>query len=177
MELNQIIRKKYLLFVLILILSIFLFQKYEKRTEIKKLSDILTNEKNEITKKIEDENNKNLERQKITEQQLLEINNISLSLNSNTLKSETEFKKMIYLFSRESGLEIKEIGKAENIWKKEKYSLKYIFFTFQGDLLGMTKFLYFINKGKVYTDMSKSYIELTKDKFKISLGYLEKNNE
>ena len=177
MELNQITRKKYLLLVLILILSIFLFQKYEKRSEVKKLSDILTNEKNEITKKIEDENNKILEKQKITEEQLLEINNISLSLDSNTLKSETEFKKMIYLFSRESGLEIKEIGKAENIWKKEKYSLKYIFFTFQGDLLGMTKFLYFINKSKVYTDMSKSYIELTKDKFKISLGYLEKNNE
>ena len=177
MELNQITRKKYLLLVLILILSIFLFQKYEKRSEVKKLSDILTNEKNEITKKIEDENNKILEKQKITEEQLLEINNISLSLDSNTLKSETEFKKMIYLFSRESGLEIKEIGKSENIWKKEKYSLKYIFFTFQGDLLGMTKFLYFINKSKVYTDMSKSYIELTKDKFKISLGYLEKNNE
>ena len=177
MELNQITRKKYLLLVLILVLSIFLFQKYEKRSEVKKLSDILTNEKNEITKKIEDENNKILEKQKITEEQLLEINNISLSLDSNTLKSETEFKKMIYLFSRESGLEIKEIGKAENIWKKEKYSLKYIFFTFQGDLLGMTKFLYFINKSKVYTDMSKSYIELTRDKFKISLGYLEKNNE
>ena len=177
MELSQIIRKKYLLLLLVLILSIFLFQKYEKRTEVKKLSDILTNEKNEITKKIEDENNKILEKQKITEEQLLEINNISLSLDSNTLKSETEFKKMIYLFSRESGLEIKEIGKAENIWKKEKYSLKYIFFTFQGDLLGMTKFLYFINKSKVYTDMSKSYIELTRDKFKISLGYLEKNNE
>ena len=177
MELNQITRKKYLLLVLILILSIFLFQKYEKRSEVKKLSDILTNEKNEITKKIEDENNKILEKQKITEEQLLEINNISLSLDSNTLKSETEFKKMIYLFSRESGLEIKEIGKAENIWKKEKYSLKYIFFTFQCDLLGMTKFLYFINKSKVYTDMSKSYIELTRDKFKISLGYLEKNNE
>ena len=177
MELNQITRKKYLLLVLILILSIFLFQKYEKRSEVKKLSDILTNEKNEIKKKNEDENNKILEKQMITEEQLLEINNISLSLDSNTLKSETEFKKMIYLFSRESGLEIKEIGKAENIWKKEKYSLKYIFFTFQGDLLGMTKFLYFINKSKVYTDMSKSYIELTRDKFKISLGYLEKNNE
>ncbi len=177
MELNQIIRKKYLLLLLILILSIFLFQKYEKRSEVKKLSDVLTNEKNEITKKIEDENNKILEKQKLAEEQLLEINNISLSLDSNTLKSETEFKKMIYLFSRESGLEIKEIGKAENIWKKKKYSLKYIFFTFQGDLLGMTKFLYFINKSKVYTDMSKSYIELTKDKFKISLGYLEKNNE
>ncbi len=71
MELNQITRKKYLLLVLILILSIFLFQKYEKRSEVKKLSDILTNEKNEITKKIEDENNKILEKQRITEEQLL----------------------------------------------------------------------------------------------------------
>ena len=67
MELNQITRKKYLLLVLILILSIFLFQKYEKRSEVKKLSDVLTNEKNEITKKIEDENNKILEKQKLAE--------------------------------------------------------------------------------------------------------------
>ena len=48
MELNQIIRKKYLLLLLILILSIFLFQKYEKRSEVKKLSDVLTNEKNTL---------------------------------------------------------------------------------------------------------------------------------
>ena len=83
MELNQITRKKYLLLVLILILSIFLFQKYEKRSEVKKLSDILTNEKNEITKKIEDENNKILEKQKITEEQLLEINNIFMTIRKN----------------------------------------------------------------------------------------------
>ena len=177
MELNSIIRKKHLLLLIIIILSIFLFQKYEKRIEVNKLTDILISEKRELTLKIEDENKKNLEKQKFIEEQLLEISALSLSLNSNTLKNETEFKKMIYLFSRESGLEIKEIGKAENIWKKEKYSLKYIFFTFQGDLLGMAKFLYYINKSKIYTDTSKSYIELTRDKFKISLGYLEKNND
>ena len=177
MELNSIIRKKYLLLLIIIILSIFIFQKYEKRIEVNKLTDILISEKRELTLKIEDENKKNLEKQKFIEEQLLEISALSLSLNSNTLKNETEFKKMIYLFSRESGLEIKEIGKAENIWKKEKYSLKYIFFTFQGDLLGMAKFLYYINKSKIYTDTSKSYIELTRDKFKISLGYLEKNND
>ena len=127
MELNSIIRKKYLLLLIIIILSIFLFQKYEKRIEVNKLTDILISEKRELTLKIEDENKKNLEKQKFIEEQLLEISALSLSLNSNTLKNETEFKKMIYLFSRESGLEIKEIGKAENIWKKEKYSLKYIF--------------------------------------------------
>lgn len=177
MELILILRKKYLLLLIIVILSIFLFQKYEKRTEINKFTNILISEKRELTIKIENENQKNLEKQKIIGEQLLEINTLSLSLSSNTLKNETEFKKMIYLFSRESELSIKEIGKAETIWKKEKYSLKYIFFTFQGDLLGMAKFLYFTNKSKIYTDTSKSYIELTRDKFKISLGYLEKNND
>ena len=40
----------------------------------------------------------------------------------------------------------------------------------------MAKFLYLINKSKIYIDMTKSYIELTRDSFKISLGYLEKNS-
>ena len=92
MELNSIIRKKYLLLLIIIILSIFLFQKYEKRIEVNKLTDILISEKRELTLKIEDENKKNLEKQKFIEEQLLEISALSLSLNSNTLKNETEFK-------------------------------------------------------------------------------------
>ena len=72
MELNSIIRKKYLLLLIIIILSIFLFQKYEKRIEVNKLTDILISEKRELTLKIEDENKKNLEKQKFIEEQLLE---------------------------------------------------------------------------------------------------------
>ena len=168
-------RDKYILLIFSSVLTIFLFQKYEKKNEIKNSSDILINEKNEMEEKLRQTLEDNIQKKKSSEEQLEKINNISLTLNSSTLKNETEFKKIIYLFSEESGLDLREIGKAEYIWKKDNYSLKYIFFTFEGDLAGMTKFLYFINKSKIYIDMTKSYIELTRDSFKISLGYLEKN--
>ncbi|MDR2878884.1 MAG: hypothetical protein LBV03_03120 [Fusobacteriales bacterium] len=173
MELN---RNKYAVFFLSAVLLILLFQKYERRTELKNNYNILLNEKNELEEKLILTNKENYQKKADSEEQLKIINNIALTLNSSTLKNETEFKKIIYLFSEESGLDLREIGKAEYIWKKESYSLKYIFFTFEGDLTGMTKFLYFINKSKVYIDMTKSYIELTRDSFKISLGYLEKNS-
>ncbi len=173
MELN---RNKYTLLFLSVVLLIFLFQKYERRTELKNNYNILLNEKNELKEKLRHVNEENSQKKTESEEQLKTINNITLNLNSSTLKNETEFKKIIYLFSEESGLDLREIGKAEYIWKKESYSLKYIFFTFEGDLAGMTKFLYFINKSKVYIDMTKSYIELTRDSFKISLEYLEKNS-
>lgn len=168
-------RDKYIPLIFSAVLMIFLFQKYEKKKEIKNSSTILINEKNEMEEKLRQISDDNIQKKKNSEEQLEKINNISLTLNSSTLKNETEFKKIIYLFSEESSLDLREIGKAEYIWKKDNYSLKYIFFTFEGDLAGMTKFLYFINKSKIYIDMTKSYIELTRDSFKISLGYLEKN--
>ena len=173
MELN---RNKYILLFLSAVLLIFLFQKYERRTELKNNYNILLNEKNELEEKLTHADKENSQKKIDLEKQLKVINNVALTLDSSTLKNETEFKKIIYLFSEESGLDLREIGKAEYIWKKESYSLKYIFFTFEGDLTGMAKFLYFINKSKIYIDMTKSYIELTRDSFKISLGYLEKNS-
>ncbi len=173
MELN---RNKYILLFLSAVLLIFLFQKYERRTELKNNYNILLNEKNELEEKLTHADKENSQKKIDSEKQLKTINNVTLTLDSSTLKNETEFKKIIYLFSEESGLDLREIGKAEYIWKKESYSLKYIFFTFEGDLTGMAKFLYFINKSKIYIDMTKSYIELTRDSFKISLGYLEKNS-
>ena len=167
---------KYPLLILSAVLLIFLYQKYEKTTELKNNYTVLLNEKSESGKKLEEANEENIQKKIISDEQMDKMNNIILTLDFNTLKNETEFKKIIYLFSEESGLDLREIGKAEYVWKKDNYSLKYIFFTFEGDLAGMTKFLYFINKSKVYIDMTKSYIELTRDSFKISLGYLEKNS-
>jgi hypothetical protein len=169
-------KHKYLLLILSAVLTIFLVQKYEKKNELKNNNTILLNEKKETEKKFKQAIEKNNQKQKDSKDQLNQVNNIILTLDSSTFKNETEFKKVIYLFSEESGLDLREIGKAESIWKKDAYSLKYIFFTFEGDLAGMAKFLYFINKSKVYIDMTKSYIELTRDSFKISLGYLEKNS-
>lgn len=176
LELNKN-KKVYLHLLLIIILSIFTFQKYEKREDMKKNQTALINEKNELDKKLKIIYESKIKKQKISEKQLDKLNNIILSLNINTLKSETEFKKMIYLFSEKSNLYLKEIGKAETIWEKGNYSLKYIFFTFEGDLMGITNFLYLINKNVLYIDMSKSFIELTRDSFKISLGYLENNEQ
>ena len=167
---------KYMLLALSIILLIFLFQKYEKKTELKNNYTILLNEKNELEEKLEYANEENLQKKRDSGEQLNKISNITLTLNSSTLKNETEFKKIIYLFSEESRLDLVEIGKAEYIWKKDNYSLKYIFFTFEGDLTGMAKFLYLINKSKMYIDMTKSDVELTRDSFKTSLGYLEKNS-
>ena len=167
---------KYPLLILSAVLLIYLYQKYEKTTELKNNYTVLLNEKSESGKKLEEANEENIQKKIISDEQMDKMNNIILTLDFSTLKNETEFKKIIYLFSEESGLDLREIGKAEYVWKKDSYSLKYIFFTFEGDLTGMTKFLYFINKSKIYIDMTKSYIELTRDSFKISLGYLEKNS-
>ena len=167
---------KYPLLILSAVLLIFLYQKYEKTTELKNNYTVLLNEKSESGKKLEETNEENIQKKIISDEQMDKMNNIILTLDFNTLKNETEFKKIIYLFSEESGLDLREIGKAEYVWKKDNYSLKYFFFTFEGDLTGMAKFLYFINKSKIYIDMTKSYIELTRDSFKISLGYLEKNS-
>ena len=49
MELN---RNKYTLLFLSIVLLIFLFQKYERRTELKNNYNILLNEKNELVEKL-----------------------------------------------------------------------------------------------------------------------------
>ena len=92
MELN---RNKYTLLFLSVVLLIFLFQKYERRTELKNNYNILLNEKNELKEKLRHVNEENSQKKTESEEQLKTINNITLNLNSSTLKNETEFKKII----------------------------------------------------------------------------------
>ncbi len=92
-----------------------------------------------------------------------------------SVENESEFKKMIYVFSRESELQMKEISKSEKLWERNGYSLKYIHFTLYGSLNSFGKFLYFINKSRKFIDTSKTYMELTGEGFKISLGFIEKD--
>ena len=80
---------------------------------------------------------------------------------------------MVYIFSNESGLKLKEISKSEKLWDRKGYSLKYIHFTLSGSLNDFGKFLYLVNKSKKYIDTTRSYIELTQEAYKISLGYIE----
>ena len=56
MELN---RNKYTLLFLSIVLLIFLFQKYERRTELKNNYNILLNEKNELKEKLRHVNEEN----------------------------------------------------------------------------------------------------------------------
>ena len=104
MELN---RNKYILLFLSAVLLIFLFQKYERRTELKNNYNILLNEKNELEEKLTHADKENSQKKIDSEKQLKTINNVTLTLDSSTLKNETEFKKIIYLFSEESGLDLR----------------------------------------------------------------------
>lgn len=98
MELN---RNKYTLLFLSVVLLIFLFQKYERRTELKNNYNILLNEKNELKEKLRHVNEENSQKKTESEEQLKTINNITLNLNSSTLKNETEFKKNhLFIFRR-----------------------------------------------------------------------------
>ena len=91
-----------------------------------------------------------------------------------SIKNESEFKKMIYVFARESGLKMNEISKSEKLWERNGYKLKYIHFTLYGSLNNFGKFLYFLNKSRKFIDTSRMYIDLTGEGFKISLGFIEK---
>ena len=106
---------KYPLLILSAVLLIFLYQKYEKTTELKNNYTVLLNEKSESGKKLEETNEENIQKKIISDEQMDKMNNIILTLDFNTLKNETEFKKIIYLFSEESGLNLREIGKAEYV--------------------------------------------------------------
>ena len=103
-----------------------------------------------------------------------EIIAIAEKLSFLSIKNESEFKKMIYVFSHDSGLKMKEISKSENVWERNGYRLKYIHFTVYGSLNDFGKFVYFVNKSRKYIDTSKMFMELTSDGFKISLGFIEK---
>ena len=81
---------------------------------------------------------------------------------------------MIYIFARESNLKLKEVSKSEKLWERNGYRLKYIHFNLYGSLNDLGKFLFFVNKSKKYVDTSKMYIKLTREEFRISLGFIEK---
>ncbi len=104
-----------------------------------------------------------------------QIQLLTKKLSLLSLKNEAEFKKMIYIFTHESKLKMREISKSENLWERNGYRLKYIHFTLYGTLNDFGKFLYFVNKSKKFIDTSKMYIDLTSEGFKISLGFIEKD--
>ena len=152
---------KMIIFVVgIVFMLVSINKKYGKYKEILNNRKILIENKRNLESKIMGEYN--------------EIMAITEKLSFLSIKNESEFKKMIYVFSHDSGLKMKEISKSENVWERNGYRLKYIHFTVYGSLNDFGKFVYFVNKSRKYIDTSKMFMELTSDGFKISLGFIEK---
>lgn len=149
-------------------------KKYGKYKEVLSNRKILIESKRNLESKIVDVvEEKNSEKERIMGE-YNQILALTQRLSFLSIKNESEFKKMIYVFSHDSGMKMKEISKAENVWERNGYRLKYIHFTMYGSLNDFGKFIYFVNKSKKYIDTSKMFIELTSDGFKISLGFIEK---
>lgn len=163
-----------ILIVGIVFMLVSINKKYGKYKEILNNRKILIENKRNLESKIVNAvESKNAERSKIM-REYNEIIAIAEKLSFLSIKNESEFKKMIYVFSHDSGLKMKEISKSENVWERNGYRLKYIHFTVYGSLNNFGKFIYFVNKSKKYIDTSKTFMELTSDGFKISLGFIEK---
>ena len=166
--------KMMIIAVITVFLAINLNLKYNEHNELLENKKMLLESREKFEKKIiEIETEKSLEKEKNIAD-CGKIIMLTKRLSFFSIKNESEFKKMIYIFAHESDLKMKEISKAENVWEKNGYKLKYIHFTTFGSLNDFGKFLYLINKSKRYIDTSRLFIELTSDEFKISIGFIEK---
>jgi len=166
---------KLLIFTIGIVLALVnINKKYGKYKEVLNNRKILIENKRNLENKIMDVvEEKNLERSRIMNE-YNQIIALTKKLSFLSMRGESEFKKIIYVFSHDSGLKMKEISKSENVWERSSYRLKYIHFTMYGSLNDFGKFVYFVNKSKRYIDTSKMFMELTSDGFKISLGFIEK---
>lgn len=169
------IKIKGIILVLLLVLGILgLNTKYQKYRNEKNNEKLLKENKKELEVKIENVISEKEERRKEIQSDYEQIQIITGKLGLLSMKNESEFKKMIYVFTRESGLKMNEISKSETLWERNGYKLKYIHFTLYGPLNNFGKFLYFLNKSRKFIDTSRMYIDLTGEGFKISLGFIEK---
>lgn len=167
---------KILLYIFIIFIGGFLINsKYEKYTEIKNLRIDLLEKNRELDDKIEEIKKEQNNKKNKLEDDFRQLEVMLKKIEFLTIKDESEFKKMIYIFAKESNLKLTEIAKSEKVWEKNGYTLKYIYFNLYGSLNDFGKFIYFVNKSKKYIDTNKMYVELTSEGFKISLGFIEKN--
>ena len=170
------INVKVLLYIFIILVGGFLINtRYEKYIEIKNLRKDLVEKNIELDDKISEIKKEQNDKKKKLEDEFKQIEVMLKKIEFLTIKDESEFKKMIYIFAKESNLKLMEIAKSEKVWEKNGYTLKCIYFNLYGSLNDFGKFMYFVNKSKKYIDTSKMYIELTSEGFKISLGFIEKN--
>ena len=164
--------------IIIILIIIFMFlglnNKYEKYKNILSEKENLLENKEQTENKINEILAEQEKKKKEMQSDYEQIQILTGKLAALSLRNEADFKKMIYVFTKESGLKMKEISKSEKLWERNGYRLKYIHFTLFGGLNDFGKFLYYTNKSRKFIDTSKMYIELTGDNFKISLGFIER---
>ena len=105
--------KMMIIALIVVFLAINLNSKYSQHKELlenKKL--LLENKKNFEKKIIEIETEKSLEKEK-NMADYDKIMMLTRRLSFFSIKNESEFKKMIYIFAHESDLKVKEISKSE----------------------------------------------------------------
>ena len=126
---------KLLIFTVGIVLALVnINKKYGKYKEVLNNRKILIENKRNLESKIVNVvEQKNLERSRVMNE-YNEITALTKKLSFLSMKSESEFKKIIYVFSHDSGLKMKEISKSEKIWERNRYRPKYIHFTMDGRL-------------------------------------------
>ena len=173
-KMSKLNLKNIIIILLVTLMFLGLNNKYTKYRRVLKDREILAENKKQLESKIDEIISEQEKKRKEIKSDYDQIQVLTGKLAALSMKNESDFKKMIYVFAKESNLKMKEISKSEKIWERNGYKLKYIHFTLYGGLSDFGKFLYYVNKSKSFIDTSKMYIELTGDAFKISLGFIEK---
>ena len=163
-----------IILILLCIVSVFLFsKKLDEKKALEKEADLLVNEQRSIENKMKELLLKEQKENGSYQNTLSELNLLLSKLEMLSVKDDSEFKKMVYLLSRESGLKLTESSNKEKTMETGIYKIYYVHYKLNGDLTSFGRFLYLINKSKKYIDTSDMFIELNQDEFKISLGYIE----
>ena len=117
------IKIKGIILVLLLVLGILgLNTKYQKYRNEKNNEKLLKENKKELEVKIENVISEREEHRKEMQSDYEQIQMIIGKLGLLSMKNESEFKKMIYVFARESGLKMNEISKSETLLYDTSYS-------------------------------------------------------
>ncbi len=174
----KILNKNKNLFIqifLFLVLILFTINRCNNLSKLKNEKELLVEEKIELKKRIDDEKNKLNSFDESDKNTIEQLNLLVDKIKILSIENESEFKKMIYIFCKESGLKLGDVSSKNKVLNFGDYSMYYVHFKMKGDMNSFGQFMYLINKSKKYIDTSKMYIKLSKDEFEISLGYISKN--
>lgn len=160
-------------FLISIIFSLFVI-KDKRNVYIYKYYEVKNNE-NKVkmaTKDIED-----ITREKIKlEKDFLLINNRKKELKENIDKfciTDNEFKKIMYNLANKANLQLEKITDKKTLDNLVGYKLNYSNICLKGDLIGLGKFLYYLNKIPYHIDTKYFSLSIKGTKQVINLGYVE----